>query len=97
MDGGLGGGAAGSSGGFICLLKSSEKELRGGLSSAPARGLVLWQRKEGLGLERPELEEMKSELPMACGEAGKVSGELALEPGAQVRQLVSELALAVFP
>ena len=34
---------------------------------------------------------------MACREAGKVSGELALEPGAQVRQLVSKLALALLP
>lgn len=34
---------------------------------------------------------------MACREAGKVSGELASEPGAQVRQLVSELALALLP
>lgn len=49
------------------------------------------------GLEHPKLKEMRSELPAACGEAGKSFGEPALKSGAQVRQLVSELALAFFP
>lgn len=62
---------------------------QGGGAVAPGGGARL-------GASRPRGNE-KSELPVACREAGKVSGELASEPGAPARQLVSELALALFP
>ena len=48
------------------------------------------------GLEQAELKEVECELPAACREAGRVSRELASEPGGRERQLVSEPELALF-
>ena len=65
------------------------------------RPLALQREAHGLrgepGLEQAELKEIESELPAACGEAGKVSREPASEPGGRERQLVSEPELALFP
>lgn len=68
-----------------------------GLLCAPAWETELCQQKGEPGLEQAELKEIESELPAACGEAGKVSREPASEPGGRERQLVSEPELALFP